>query len=145
MLAHRNVTNESQSQLQSPNNDRNAISGVNSPVFGQHFHFLLSVWGEGVAKVQHHMRPRNDRRRPSNWANFRAESSSTQQPSFLSAVFIGYCDYHLVTCISDIVTIFPIPKANFGTAALLPCDCLLGNSLDIVTIYPSSRGSHKIR
>ena len=40
-------------------------------------------------------------------------------------VFIGYCDYHLVTLISDIVTIFPITKGNFSTAASLPCDYLL--------------------
>ena len=42
--------------------------------------------------------------------------------------------------ISDIVTIFPISKANFSTVALL-----LVNLLDIVTIFPSSRGSHNIR
>ena len=50
----------------------------------------------------------------------------------------GNCDYRLVTPISDIVTIFPIPKANFCTAALLPCDYLLVYLLDIVTILPSS-------
>ena len=59
-------------------------------------------------------------------------------------VFIGYCDYHLVTRTSDITTIFPIPKANFSTVALLPCDYLLVYLLDIVTILPSSRGSHNI-
>ena len=50
-------------------------------------------------------------------------------PAFISwfsgTVDIGYFDYHLVTRISDIVTIFLIPKANFSTAALLPCDYLL--------------------
>ena len=36
---------------------------------------------------------------------------------------------------SDIVTIFPIPKANFSTVALLPSDYLLVYYLfDIVTI-----------
>ena len=37
------------------------------------------------------------------------------------------------------------PKANFSTVALLPCDYLLVNLLDIVTILPWSRGSHNIR
>ena len=38
-----------------------------------------------------------------------------------------------------------IPKANFSTVALLPCDYLLVNLLDIVTILPWSQGSHNIR
>ena len=58
--------------------------------------------------------------------------------SKLYTVFIGYCDYHLVTRITDIVTIFPIPEANFSTAASLPCYYLLVYLLDIVTILPSS-------
>ena len=62
-----------------------------------------------------------------------------------STVFIGYCDHHLVTRISDIVTTIPIPKANFRTVALLSCDYLLVYLLDIVTILPSSQGSHNIR
>ena len=49
------------------------------------------------------------------------------------------------TYISDIVTIFPIPKANFSTVALLPCDYSLVYLLDIVTILPSSWGNHSIR
>ena len=61
------------------------------------------------------------------------------------AGIIGYCDYHLVTRISDIETTFSISKANFSTVALLPCDYLLVNLLDIVTLLPSSRGSHNIR
>ena len=44
-----------------------------------------------------------------------------------------------MTGISDIVTIFPIPKANFSTVALLPRDYLLVYLLDIVTILPSSQ------
>ena len=43
------------------------------------------------------------------------------------------------------MTIFPIPKANFSTAASLPCDYLLVHLSDIVTILPSSRGSRNIR
>ena len=43
----------------------------------------------------------------------------------MQSLYIGYCDYHLVTCISDIATISPIPKANFSTAAVLRCDYLL--------------------
>ena len=64
---------------------------------------------------------------------------------FSSTVDIGYCDYRLATRISDIVTIFPIPKANFSTVAVLPCDYLLVHLLDIATILPSSQGSHYIR
>ena len=45
---------------------------------------------------------------------------------------------------SDIATISPIPNANFSTVALLPRD-YLANLLDIVTILPSSWGSHNIR
>ena len=52
----------------------------------------------------------------------------------VSTVFIGYRDYHLVTRKSDIVTIFPILKANFSTVASLPCDYLLVHLSDIVTI-----------
>ena len=54
------------------------------------------------------------------------------------------CDYHLVTRLSDIVTIFPIPKANFSTVTLLPCDYLLVYILDIGTILSWSLGSHNI-
>ena len=50
-----------------------------------------------------------------------------------------------MTHISEIVTIFLIPKANFSTVALLPCDYLLVYLSDIVTILPSSRGSHNIQ
>ena len=55
-----------------------------------------------------------------------------------ATVFIGYCDCHLVTRISDIMAIFPIPIANFRSVALLPRDCLLVYLLDIATILPSS-------
>ena len=48
-------------------------------------------------------------------------------------VFVGYCDYNFVTHKPDIVTIFPIPKANFSTVALLPCDYQLVYLSDIVT------------
>ena len=41
-----------------------------------------------------------------------------------------------MTRISDIVTVFPIPKANFSTVSLLPCDCLLVYLLDFVIILP---------
>ena len=41
-----------------------------------------------------------------------------------------------MTRISDVVTIFPIPKANFGTVALFHCDYLLVYLLDFVTILP---------
>ena len=63
----------------------------------------------------------------------------------LCTIFIGYCDYHLATRTSDIVTIFPIPKANFSTAALLPRDYLLVHLSDIVTILPLPQRSHNIR
>ena len=56
----------------------------------------------------------------------------------ISTVFIGYCHYHLVTHISDIVTILPITKANISTVPLLPRDYLLVYLLDIVTVLLSS-------
>ena len=59
-------------------------------------------------------------------------------------LWLSPCDY-LLENLLDIVTIFPIPKANFSTVALLPCDYLLMNLLDIVTILSSSQGSHNIR
>ena len=68
-----------------------------------------------------------------------------QTKDVMVTVFIEYCYKHLVTHILDIVTIFPIPKANFSTVALLPCDYLLVYLFDIVTILPWSQGSHNIR
>ena len=50
------------------------------------------------------------------------ELRTVSRVGFVRTVFIGYCAYHLVTRTSDIVNIFPIPKANFRTAVLLPCD-----------------------
>ena len=44
-----------------------------------------------------------------------------------------------MTRISDIVTISPIPKANFSTVPLLTRDYLLAYLSDIVTFLPSSR------
>ena len=49
----------------------------------------------------------------------------------ISTVFIGNCDLHLVTRTSDIVTIFPIPKANFSTVSLY---CLVTTCLCIYWI-----------
>ena len=63
---------------------------------------------------------------------WRKELRTVSRVGFVRTVFIGYCDQHLVTRIQDIVTIFPIPRANFSIVASLPCDYLLVNLLDIV-------------
>ena len=68
-----------------------------------------------------------------------------QTKDVMVTVFIEYCYKHLVTHILDIVTIFPIPKANFSNVALLPRDYSLVYLSDIVTILPSSRVTHNIR
>ena len=93
----------------------------------RHSRFRDSFWQRGIKK----------KRRKNGDFNEGADGNT---------VFIGYCDYHLVTRVSDIVTIFPIPKANLSTVALLLLrDYLLEYLLDIATILPSSRGSHNIR